>query len=627
MLQKRNILKLSGIISLMLFISLEAFSQVEFSASVNTHTVTVGQSFMATFSLKGGKSEKFEPPSFDGFRVIGQSKQSGGGMTIIVQGRVVSDGGAEESWTYTLNPTNTGTYTIGAAKVRVDGKWYTTKPVTITVKDGGQGQTQQQQQHQPQQRQAQAEQESKIESDEVFIRASVNKSSVYVGEPVIISYKLYTRLPIPQYNIDKIPSFDGFWAEDLYDSSKPGKQSQEIINEQQYTAVEIRHVAIYPQRAGTLALAHLEVEAVVRKHVQGQRRKSAFDDFFDSFFSDPFVFGRYEDIKTRIKSNPLSINVIALPVKNSPASFSGQVGNYTMEAFIDKDRILLNDALNLTVKITGDGNMKLLEAPNIGFPQSFEVFDPQTEDNFRKTIAGIKGTRTFNYVIIPRDPGVFKIQPIEFAFFDLQSKDYKILKSDEFKIDVVGEGGVSRYASAVGELSTDIRFIKINSGRFRAMNTFYFNSPLFYILIALPLLAFIAFVVLLRRQIELQTNKQLLKYKQATKIAKKRLKKAGMFLSEEKINEFYEETSLAIWDYLSDRFGIQKSELSVNSVVTQLSGKGAEEEVLKELEETLNYSEFARFAPGVKHKNPETVLNDAIKIISSLEQHIQKGKR
>lgn len=631
----------------LLFNSMAVFSQVNFTAKLSSSKVGVNQQFTVTYSLSGGRSESFERPPFAGFRLVGQSSMTGGGsMQMFVNGQLISGNEGEQSWTFTLLPISTGTFEITPAKVKVNGTWIESPALKVNVVNAPQSptpsqsqtQTQQPQSSRPiqQQQQQPAGNQSGLKTDDVIISASADKNSAFVGEPIIVTYRIYTKVSIPSYAINKIPAFDGFWSENLIDPNTKPQQSEEILNGQRYSSALLRKIIVYPQRSGKLTLDPLEVEIIAR--IVRQRQQSStqdwMDQMFSNFFSNPFGsdpfssfsgFGSsFEDIRTTVKSNTITINIRDLPNKNRTADFSGQVGKYSMEAWIDKDRILIDDALNLFVKISGNGNMSLLQAPEIQFPKSFDVFDPQTEDNTKLSVGGASGNKIFNFLIVPREPGIFTIPAVQFTFFDPSVGDYKTITSDDFKVQVVGQGS---QLSKISEADKDIRFIYLKNSKFKKTNAFFFASPVHFVLFLLPLFVFIIFIILLRRRIQLQSNEQLLKYKRATKTAQKRLKKASQLLNSGKINDFYEETSRAIWSYLAHRFSIQQAELSVDNILFQLGQSGVAEDILDQLKGTLDFCEFIRFAPGAASTSPGDILMKAENTIRNLEQHIQQIKQ
>lgn len=624
------------------------YGQATLSASLSSSKVGVRQQFTVTYTLKGGKSEAFERPPFEGFRLLGQSSMSGGGsMQMYVNGQLVNGGGneGEQGWTFTLIPTATGTFDITPARAKVNGSWVNSPPLKVIVTNNNQNPVPTQQQgaqtggsqaatNQDNKKQTDATQVG-LNADDILIIGNADKKSAWTGEPIIITYKLYTRHTITSYGIEKIPAFDGFWSENIVDPTTRPQQAEETYNGKRYATALLRKIVVYPQKSGNLSIDPLEIEAIVRIPVQRKQQNQFdwMDQMFNNFFSssfgnDPFSgFGNsYEDIQKKFRSNTINLNIKELPSKNRTASFTGQVGNYTMEAWFNKERILIDDALNFNIKISGNGNMSLLEAPHVQFPKSFEVFDPQTEDNTKTTSSGISGDKVFTYLIIPREPGKFTIPAIEFSYFSPSKADYVTITTDEFNIQVIGQQGASG-SSIQGETETDIRFIRTQTGKFKIIHEYFFGSTLHFVLFFLPILAFIIFIILIRRRIKLYANEQLLRYKKATSMARKRLKKASTLLKKQDYNAFYEETSRAIWAYLAHRFSIQQAELSVDKVISQLSIEEVDTEILNSLRQTLDFCEFIRFSPGATSTTPGQILEKAENTIRDLEQHIGQLKR
>lgn len=621
-----------------------AFAQINFNAKISSSKVGINQQFNVTYSLSGGKSEGFERPPFEGFRLLGQSTTSGGGsVQMYVNGQLVNSNEGEYTWSFTLMPTRTGSFTIKPAKVKVNGEWIQSPSLPVTVMKAHQNPspTQAGSQQQPQQGQnnqgttTRQPEQGGIKQNDVIVQGVNNKQSAWVGEPIIITYKIYTRVTIPSYAINKIPAFDGFWSENLVDPNSRPQQSEETINGQRYSSALLRKIIVYPQRSGQLTIEPLEVEAIVRV-VRQRPQQNVFDqmdqmmkNIFNNPFGDPFAAmgnmgASFEDIQTTLKSNTIKLDIKDLPTKNRPANFAGQVGQYTMEAWFDNSKILLNDALNFVITISGNGNMSLLEAPSVEFPASFDVYDPQTEDKTVTNATGISGEKIFTYLIIPRESGKFKIPPVSFSYFDPRLSDYVQLSSDEFSVEVIGTGGTNQNTNTAGK--NDIQFIKLQSSSFRAINQFFMGSLLHWLIIAFLLVTFSFLLIFLRRRIRLYSDIQALRYKKALGVARKRMKKASILLQKNELNAFYEETSRAIWEYLSDRFAIQKSELSIDKVISQLSNSMSEFEVLNDLKNTLEFCEFIRFSPGATSTSPGKILDQSKSIILQLEQQIQEAK-
>lgn len=634
--------------------SIQLLSQPVFEVKVNSSKITINQYLTVTYTLKGGRSQAFERPAFENFQIVGQRNATGGGsfqIWINNQRIDMSDEGASETWSFTLMPTKTGTFTIPPARVKVNNKWISSESLTITV-TAEESRANTQHQQSPQQigqvqKSPQTQQQSRTAADDtpasghndVFIRAIANKQSAYVGEPIVITYKLYTRIPVLQYVIDKTPSFDGFWSENLMSPQAKPQQSEEIINGERYATAVVRKIVLYPQRAGTFTIDPMEMKTLVRLAVQ-QKRQSSFDywdkllrDFFnDPFFNDPFFSNPFSQLRTTyrdeertLRSNKINLRVLELPSKNRTVSFTGQVGQYSMDVVIDKNRLLVDEAFRLQVKISGNGNLNLLEPPQIEFPEQFEVFEPETQSNMRTTADGLAGEKIFTWTIIPRAGGKYIIPPIEFTYFDPRKADYVPIRSQEFEIHVIGEEGGVQQVVYGKKQTTDIRFIRHQLPTFMKTGAYLFGSPVHISLLILPFLMLLAFIGIMRRHIALQSNPQLVRYRAATRQATRRLKKAQNLLKRKATEEFYAEIANALWNYFADRFFIERSQLATDTIESTLKQQNISDELIQKISNTLQVSEMVRFAPSAITTSPEQLLADARTIIETIEKTIPKN--
>ncbi|MEI6766478.1 MAG: BatD family protein [Bacteroidota bacterium] len=608
-----------------LFTSFDSAAQAKLTVSTASAKVGQNEVFQLTYTLSGGSAEQFAKPSFSGFSVIGTSHSSGGGMTVIVNGKVVQGGEGEESWIYQLMPSKTGKFTIDAAKAKVKGQWISSNTVSVEVTASSQKNQQNQQNKQNQQG---AQNDGSISGDDIFIRASVDRSNCLQGEQITLVYKIYTRVSISQYAINKLPSFAGFWSQDLVkDKTQNPKQYNETVNGQKYMVAEIRRVALFPQKAGRLTIEPLEVECLAQVLVKN--KNSAFDKFFNDpffnnpFFSDPFSQS-YQNVKKTVKSGTVTINVGALPELNKPDGFSGAVGNFSMKADVDKTSVKANEAVNLKFTISGTGNLSLIDKLNVTFPADFETYDPQISDNITINGTQVGGTREFSYLVIPRTPGDFTIKPVTFSYFDPAKKGYVTLTSGEFKIKV-GKGDGSAGPSYSGKedvkyIGSDIRFIQNKPFTLYAIGAHFYNSPLYVCLMLLPFILFILFVIIWRRRLRLRSDVALMKLRKATAVALKRLRTADKLMKAGERENFYVEISRALWGYLGDKFNIPPANLSMDSARETLMNRNVDEELILRFGETLDDCEYARFAPADMSLSMKQMYKKAVEVISKLEQ-------
>lgn len=598
------------------------------TATAGSTSIGLNNSVQVTYSLSGGTSESFQQPSFTGFTVVGTSRTSGGGMTMIINGQVVQNGGGSESWIYTLVPTKTGKFTIDAAKVKVKGQWIASNTLTIEVTASAAANNKPQQNQQTQQTQ-----KADASATDLFVKAVADKTNVLQGEQVTVTYKIYTKVPLSQIMIKKLPSFAGFWSTELVKLDDKTKQYNEVINGQKYVVADLRKIALFPQKSGKLSVDPLEVECIAQIQVKS-KANNPFGNFFnDPFFNDPFFQNQfsigYQEVKKNLKSTGLNFTVAELPANNKPDDFSGFVGSLALDTKVDKHEVKANEAINLTFTLSGKGNLSLLDKMNIEFPPDFEVYDPQIDENISTTGGEISGSKTFNYLIIPRTPGNFTLKPVTLSYYDKNKRTYVTLSSGDIAIKVgKGDGSAATVTGGSNKedikyINSDIKFIDNKLFEVYPKGRFFFASLWYFILILLPVALFVAFIVLMRRRIKLHSNATLLKHKRATKIALKRLKQANTFMKANDKNNFYVELSRALWGYISDKFSIPLANLSLDSAQHTLAEKNVSENIRNKFIEILNNCEFARFAPAEASVTMESIYNDAVAIISQTEQELK----
>lgn len=582
------------------------------SASINRNPVAVGEQFQVTFSLNAAGSG-FQGPSFGDFFLL-----SGPNMSNSMQ--IINNSISQsQTFTYYLQAKSEGAFKIGSASITCNGKKLESPPFSITVVKGTGGQQQGKQGE---------TQESGVSSQDVFIRASADKSTVYQGEGILATYKLYTRIQLVNYAINKAPGFNGFWSQDIKIPAQPAAK-REVLNGVAYNSYEIKKVILYPQKSGSLIIDAMEGEVIAR--IQSKQRGNSnnpFDMFNDPFFNDPF-FGRgVRDVKVGLKSDPVKVTVRELP-PNAPPSFNGTVGKFTFEAKLDREETKANEPVTLKIKISGKGNLSLIDPPKIEFPPDVESYDPKVGDNFATSPAGTSGNKTFEYLLIPRHEGSYEIAPVEFSYFDLDKKSYVAFASPSFKLKV-GKGSGENVAAVTGAtkaevqlLGKDIRFIKTNVPAFIQAGKFFLGSVFFWPLAILPFIIFILFAMLKRKREKENADITFIKSRKATSMAKKRLSTAQKLLKENKNEQFFDEVSRALWGYVSDKLGIPQSDLSRESIIEKLKVKMVSEDSIKKLGQTLDYCEFARFASASAGVSNQTIYNEAVTVISKIEEEIK----
>ena len=590
-----------------------AFAQdATFTASVDRNSVALGEQFELTFSLNGSSAAgNFQAPALTAFLVLSGPNQSTNMQ--FINGAVSSS----IAYSYTLQPRAEGKFTIGPAILDYGGKQIRTNPVVIQVTKGAPRQAT----RQGQQQQSEDEDIGKQIGDNLFLKVKVDKSRVYQGEQIVATYKIYTRVNVSSYNMSKVPALTGFWSEDL-DVPKQIQLTTEVVNDKQYRVGILKKVALFAQRTGTLEIDPMEVDCSVQ--VQARRRSN---DFFNQFFNDPF-FGGMTNVNHKVRNEPLKITVLPLPAANVPAGFNGAVGKLSMEAWLDKRQTRANEPVTLKVKISGRGNLKLLESPAVTVPPDIERYDPKITDNISRQGDVIAGSRTFDYLLIPRHAGEMKIPSIQFAYFDDEKKAYVSMPSPEFVLAVDKGSDIASTSVAgiskedVKLLGEDIRFIKSGSVSLRRRGESFVGSAVFFTLSLTPVVAFVGFVIFARKREKMLGDVVALRNRKARKIAQKRLTAAKRFLAEKKEEEFYNEISRALWGYVGDKLGIPPSELSLDSIRASLSTRGVEADAVAKLSAVFEQCEFARFAPSSDSMKMDTVFNDALELISAIEDQL-----
>lgn len=609
---RRNLMPIMATFLALMSLQVHA-QQIQFTASAKS-VVAVGERFQLQYKINA-EGTGFKGPNIVDFNVLTGPNTSTSSSVQIIGGQVTRE--VSYTYTYVLAATKEGTFTIPPATINYDGRQFTSNAVAIEVRRGaaqqGAGQAQQQ--------------EDEID---VFLRAEVSNSTPYLGEQVILTYKLYFNNQISGHDgFQRIASFPGFWVKNLFPNQRDIPTTTEVINGKQYNVAEVRKFALFPQRTGKIEIRPGEAEVTVRVRTEGRRRSS--DPFFDSFFNDPFFSSRHRDVSRQLSSNSLTIDVKPLPTRDRPADFGSAVGRFTFSSEIDRKEVKTNEPINIKLTVSGSGNIELFDVPRMVFPPDFDVFDPETRSNINVSPSGVSGTRVFEYLIIPRNPGTFTIRPLEFSFFDPARNAYIAERTPEYTI-VVERGddasSVVTYGGSVRQegiqiIGADIRHIKLPPYQFRPLGVFFFRSNTYFLMLLIPVLLFVVVLIVWRKQMKMRGNTSLMKTRRATKVAKKRLKAANRFMKEGKESDFYNEISRALWGFLSDKLSIPAASLSMDNVRNRMVAGKASEETIKQFIDVLEQTEYTRFAPGSKSENMDKIYKSAIEIISKIENELK----
>ncbi len=598
---------------ILLLIPLTGIGQ-EILLKTNTKSqVSLGEQFRVVFELNA-EGEQFVGPDFENWRVLSGPMSSTSSNIQIINGQMTRS--FTQSYTYIITATKEGEFEIGSARINVDGKTIKSTPVKVTVVKGNTSASS-----------GNSGTNQGITDKDLFLRAIIDKKEAFTGEQVIVTYRIYTRVPVSSVSVTKLSSFPGFWTKDLLSDSDALQQSTEIINGIEYTVADIRKMALFPQKNGKLTIEPMELECVAQVRTQTNRQRSR--DPFESFFSDPFFNRGIANIQKTLVSEPLTIEVKPLPGKGKPMNFSGAVGQFGISSNIDKTALKANEAITLSYTLSGTGNVELAELPQINFPPDFEVYEPKINNNIKTSPRGISGTKKFEYLIIPRTAGVFDISEVEFSYFDPQKQNYISLKTPAYTINVErNEGADSEGVFIPGQsdvkyVGSDIRHIKTKSNELKKAGEFFFGSTVFVMIIGLMIALYSSILIYLIRRKKLRSNHKLVRNKKATKIARKRLQSAHLHLKNQNQNEFYTEISQALWGYVKDKFDIEPSKLALDYIAEVLKQKELPENIIETLVETLNKCEYARFAPGETGKKMEELYSQGIDVITKIEKTVK----
>ena len=607
--------KLIIILMTLMAYSTQTFAdKVSFVASA-PDVVVVGDQFRLSYTVTTQKVKDFRAPSIKGFDVLMGPSRSEQSSTQIVNGSVSST--SSITFTYILMANTAGEFTVPGASIVADGNQMISNSVKIKVLP-------QDQNHNSSRRNndnsssIQPSSNASVSNQDLFITATASKTNVYEQEAFVLTYKIYTRESNLQLNNAKLPDFKGFHSQEIEMTTNARWTPEHYKGRNYYTTV-YRQFVLFPQQSGKLFIEPAQFQMTVNKPVQSA-------DPFDAFFNGG---NNVIEIKKPITTPKIAINVNPLPA-GKPTNFLGGVGEFNISSSINSKELKTNDAITIKLVISGTGNLKLISNPEIKFPDDFEVYDPKVDNQVRLTKEGLTGNKVIEYLAIPRHAGTYKIPGVSFSYFDIRSKSYKTLNTEDYVINVEKGAGNADQVIAnftnkedLKVLGEDIRYIKQNEVTFQPKGSFFYGSMSYWLFYIIPALAFILFFIIYRKQAAENANVAKMRTKKANKVAIKRMKLAGKLLSENKKDAFYDEVLKALWGYISDKLNIPVSRLSKDNIEEKLRNHGVSEELIKEFLNALNDCEFARFAPGDENQAMDKVYSSSIEVISIMENSIK----
>lgn len=595
----------------LLALTVQAYAddKVTFTASA-PDAVAVGDQFRLSYTVNTQKVKNFRAPSIKGFDVLMGPSRSYSMQSI--------NGNTTETltFTYILLAQKEGEYTIPGATITANGDQMLSNSVKIKVLPADKANSSQSGNAQSTSRSSSSG--TSISNNDLFITATASKTTAYEQEAILLTYKIYTVVDLRGFDNVKLPDFKGFHSQEV-ELPNDRRWGLEHYKGRNYHSTIYRQFVLFPQQSGKLTIDAARFDASIEK-------MDAIDDPFEAFFNGGA--GSIQ-IKKTLMTPKLTIDVKPLPA-GKPADFSGGVGEFNISSSINSTKVKTNDAITVKVVISGTGNLKLVGEPEVKFPEDFEVYDPKVDSKFRLTNAGLSGNKVIEYLAIPRNAGTYKIPAIKFSYFDIKSRSYKTLTTEEYTVQVEkGAGNASQTIANFTNkedlkvLNEDIRFIKQNDVKLSPKGEYFFGSMGYWLFYIIPGLIFIACFLIYRKQIAANANVAKVRTKKANKVAVKRMKQAGKLLAANEKDAFYDEVLKALWGYISDKLSIPVSQLSKDNIEEELRKYGVAEDLIKEFLNALNSCEFARFAPSDANQAMDKVYTDSLEVISKMENSIK----
>lgn len=609
---------------LLLMAGIQAIAQdVSFTAQA-PQAVVVGERFRITYKVDSRDSKEFRAPDMKSLNVLAGPSTSTSSSTQIINGQISSS--YTMTYTYVVVATQEGDVELDGATITAGGKQVTSNRLTIKVLPPDQTSQQQQGSRQGQGSSQSANQRTSGQTstassaDELFMLATVDKTTVYEQEALLLTFKIY-KLPSVDLRTmsNKMPDLKNCHVQEV-ELPQQKEFNLEHYNGRNYQTMVWSQYVLFPQHSGELEIPATPFEGVVAQRVENRS-----NDVFDMFFNS----SRYVEVKKDLTTRSIKINVKPLPQGKSSA-FYGGVGDFTISSSISSTDVTANDAVTVRVILSGTGNLKLVKTPEIKFPQDFDIYDPKVENKY--TIKGGRqtGNKVYEYLVIPRHAGQYTIPALEFQYFDPKSASYKTVKTDEYTLNVAkGQGGGESQTSVSYVNKEDLKYVG-QDVRFHATpvalksdSTQFFGSLLFWLLLVLPLVILLALVVISHKRIADNANIAKVRVKKASSVASKRLKVARKLMKENRKNEFYDEMMRALLGYFGDKLSIPVAELSKDNIQSELKRRAVAEEPVKQVVALLDDCEFARFAPGDDTGRMDRIYEQAVGVIGQIENSIK----
>jgi hypothetical protein len=577
----------------MLLVSGLATSQVQFEAKVSKNKLGVNERLRVDFVMNED-GDNFNPPEFSNFTVVGGPNQAVSNSWINGK-RTYS-----KTYSYFLAPKGRGKFTIGQAEITIDGNIYKTTPVQVEVTAAVDQPTD-------------GENSEYIASENIHLVAEISNTNPYLNEAITVVYKLYVspRINVSDWRQIDNPKFSDFWSQNI--DIRRLEVENGTYEGEPYRFVVLRKTVLYPQKTGKLNIEPLTLNISVE--VPGNRR-----DIFGNRF--------YETVDKVVAAGNRTIDVKPLPKEGRPADFTGAVGrDLNLEVNADKTQMRATESLQATVEVSGQGNLKLFDLPPLTVPASMEKYEPEYLEKVNTTLSGMRGSIANEYTLVPQAGGNLAIPPVSFTYFDLDSRTYKTLTSDEILLDVdaapAGSQAASRstggIAQQVPSVTNQFRYIKLNTSLRAIGETPFMGSALFWSLLLSPLLLIPLAIIFGKRRKALAGDVRGNRIRKADRLARKYLSEAKKNLGDQ--TKFYDSLERALHNYLKAKLHIQTSEMSKERIKELLISRGVNEGTVNDFIDLLKSCEFARYTPA-SNVAMQQDYEKAVRVISEIDKQV-----
>lgn len=593
--------------------------EVTFTAQA-PKAVAVGERFRITYKVNTRDAKEFRAPDMKDLQILSGPATSTSSSTTIINGQRSEN--TSVTYTYMAIAPEEGEIELDGATIKAGGKQITSNKLTIKVlppdqaTQAGQGQGGAQSSN----RQSSGQGSQTVGADDLFMLATVDKTTVYEQEALLLTYKIY-KLPSVdlQTMSNTMPDIKNCHVQQVELPSNK-EFNLEHYNGRNYQTMLWSQYVLFPQHSGEVEIPSTTFEGTIAQRVDNNS-----GDIFDMFFNS----SRYVEVKKDLTAKPIKITVKPLP-QGKTSAFYGGVGDFSISSTISSTDVTANDAVTVRVILSGTGNLKLIKTPEMKFPQDFDIYDPKIDNKY--TIKGGRqtGNKVYEYLIIPRYAGQYTIPALEFQYFDPKSGSYKTVKTDEYTLNVAkGQGGGESQGSVSYVSKEDLRYVgqdvRFHStpSRLKSDSSQFFGSLLFWLCIALPLVILITVVAISRKRVADNANVAKVRAGKANSVATKRLKIARKLMKENRKDQFYDEMMRALQGYFGDKLSIPVAELSKENIEASLKRRNVPEEPVKQVIGLLDDCEFARFAPGDDTGRMDRLYEEAARVIGQIENTIK----